>query len=65
MKILKVITQNAISVLLISVCISFSNCDKEPVRESKPIPDALEQNKRLGSGGNLGNILYRFETWDK
>jgi len=28
-------------------------------------PDAFKQNERLGRGGNLGNILYEFETWDK
>ncbi|MCE5248597.1 glycoside hydrolase family 5 protein [bacterium] len=28
-------------------------------------PDAFKQNARLGRGGNLGNILYRFDTWDK
>ena len=27
--------------------------------------DVFEQNKRLGKGGNLGNIRYNFETWDK
>ena len=27
--------------------------------------DAFKQNKRLGRGGNLGNILYKFDTWDK
>lgn len=28
-------------------------------------PDAFRQNERLGRGGNIGNILYQFETWDK
>jgi len=30
-----------------------------------PAPDAFAQNQRLGRGGNLGNILYRFKTWNK
>ena len=28
-------------------------------------PDAFKQNEKLGRGGNLGNILYEFQTWDK
>jgi endoglucanase len=28
-------------------------------------PDVFKQNQRLGKGGNLGNILYNFDTWDK
>ena len=27
--------------------------------------DAFMQNQRLGKGGNLGNILYSFDTWAK
>jgi endoglucanase len=29
------------------------------------IPDAFEQNKRLGGGANVGSILYRWDTWDE
>jgi len=35
-----------------------------PLEKNAP-PDAFKQNERLGRGGNIGNILYRFETWDK
>jgi len=31
----------------------------------KPAPDAFQQNVRLGRGGNLGDILYHFDDWDK
>jgi hypothetical protein len=26
---------------------------------------AFRQNERLGRGGNLGNILYKWDNWDK
>ena len=52
-------------VLIASIFILFVRCDKQTIPESRAIPDAFQQNKRLGSGGNLGNILYEFETWDK
>lgn len=37
-------------------------------KESQPgdePPDVFKQNERLGKGGNFGNILYDYETWDK
>ena len=49
--------------LIVSIfllCIFFS-----PSVAQDKIPDAFEQNKLLGRGGNLGNILYNFDTWDK
>ena len=42
----------------------FFNCVSEKVKESIP-PDAFAQNERLGKGGNIGNIHYRFDTWNK
>ncbi len=65
MKTYKLTTPFLIAVLIASVSIFICSCSNEPVQESKPIPDAFDQNERLGRGGNLGNILYRFETWDK
>jgi len=35
------------------------------ISEPNTPPDAFKQNEKLRRGGNLGNILYRFETWDK
>jgi len=35
-----------------------------PVEQSA-IPDAFEQNERLGGGANVGSILYRWDTWDE
>ena len=40
-------------------------CHKEPAREVKVIPDAFEQNNRLGGGANIGSILYRWDEWDE
>jgi len=54
-----------IAIFLASVFIFLCSCAHESVMESKSIPDAFKQNERLGRGGNLGNILYKFETWDK
>jgi len=65
MKSFKLATGFLISVLLVPTVHFFYSCSNEPVIESKPSPDAFKQNERLGRGGNLGNILYRFETWDK
>ena len=28
-------------------------------------PDAFKQQERLGKGGNFGDILYNYNTWDK
>jgi endoglucanase len=54
-----------IVILIISVFISLSSCKNNTVPESRSVPDAFKQNERLGRGGNLGNILYEFDTWDK
>ncbi|MFC2124974.1 glycoside hydrolase family 5 protein [Bacteroidota bacterium] len=54
-----------IALLIAPVFISLYSCSNDPIQESKAIPDAFKQNERLGRGGNLGNILYRFDTWDK
>ena len=53
------------ALLITSVFLSLSSCNNKPEQESRSIPDAFKQNERLGRGGNLGNILYEFETWDK
>ena len=52
-------------ILITSVFISLSGCNHKTASESRSIPDDFKQNERLGRGGNLGNILYEFETWDK
>ena len=54
-----------IALLIASVAISLSSCNNLSVPENRPIPDAFKQNERLGRGGNLGNILYEFDNWDK
>ena len=58
-------TQHYNVITLLTICIYFFiSCEHKNIKESIP-PDAFEQNQRLGKGGNLGNILYEFETWDK
>jgi endoglucanase len=37
----------------------------QPSFSQKKTPDAFEQNKKLGRGGNFGNILYQWDNWDK
>ena len=46
--------------LLVFFFVSVVTCTKEELTL-----DAFEQNKRLGRGGNLGDILYDFDNWDK
>jgi len=65
MKAIRLINPSLTYVIIISACISLGNCAPDTVQNDRTIPDAFEQNKRLGRGGNLGNILYEFETWDK
>jgi endoglucanase len=52
-------------VVTVSVLLSAVFVASEKANAADTPPDVFEQNKRLGRGGNLGNILYRFKTWDK
>ena len=58
-------TRNIFIVFFGLTTLFMTECKYEPAQVNKAIPDAFLQNKRLGRGGNLGNILYEFETWDK
>ena len=40
-------------------------CESQQPQPLTNPPDAFEQNRRLGRGGNLGDILYKFEIWEK
>ena len=42
-----------------------AGCHKESARVVPVIPDAFEQNNRLGGGANIGSILYRWDEWDE
>lgn len=57
---------NLFSVLVaFFLCCAMISCKYEPATNNTPPPDAFKQNERLGRGGNLGNILYQFDEWDK
>jgi endoglucanase len=57
---------NAIFFLLILSTLILTNCQPQPpTREELVIPDAFEQNNRLGGGANVGSILYRWDIWDE
>ena len=61
----KQLTVHSTVLALILICpVLLFNCAREMVKENVP-PDAFIQNERLGKGGNIGNILYRFDTWNK
>ena len=55
---------STILLLVLSVII-FTGCQNEEAFDIPPIPDAFEQNERLGGGGNIGSILYRWDEWDE
>lgn len=73
----KIIAYSTFIVFLLLSVSFFTGCGQKSTQESTKestqfsiweqteIPDVFKQNQRLGRGGNLGNILYRFETWDK
>ena len=68
MKNLNLFTHFVGSVLFILSIFLFSNCQPEKVQkpeEAPPVPDAFEQNERLGGGANIGSILYRWDEWDE
>lgn len=65
MKPSKLNTPFIISVFFVVSLIFICGCSNEPDKERKHAPDAFKQNEKLGRGGNLGNILYKFEIWDK
>lgn len=57
--------RNAGGIFLVTALIFFTGCENERVTDRAGIPNAFEQNKRLGRGGNIGNILYQWNNWDK
>lgn len=59
----KSMLQSILSVFLFLILSTGSGAGFPPGKQTPP--DAFKQNERLGRGGNLGNILYEFETWDK
>jgi len=43
-----------------------ADCQSQTTSGSEQkIPDAFEQNRRLGGGANVGSILYRWDIWDE
>jgi endoglucanase len=55
---------NGLIIALFTTFFTVINVMSLPPGKKAP-PDAFQQNERLGRGGNLGNILYEFGTWDK
>ena len=54
-----------IAMLLIMLSAFFIVSCESKQGVKNPPPDAFKQSERLGRGGNLGNILYNYKTWDK
>ncbi|MFC2125347.1 glycoside hydrolase family 5 protein [Bacteroidota bacterium] len=52
-------------IMFIIASILLMNCQKETIKEKPVIPNAFEQNNRLGGGANVGSILYRWDNWDE
>ena len=65
MKNYNAIMQNSIALLFLLAILFFSACEKEGEKQDAAIPDAFEQNERLGGGANVGSILYRWDEWDE
>jgi len=52
-------------ILITFVLILLSCQEPSQKKETLAIPDAFEQNQRLGGGANVGSILYRWDEWDE
>ena len=52
-------------IFIITVLIFVPGCKRPAPQATIQIPDAFEQNRNLGRGGNIGNILYKWNVWDK
>ncbi len=50
---------------LMAIVVLSIGCKNEVPANQTHIPNAFEQNKRLGRGGNIGNILYKWNDWNK
>ena len=63
---IKINKRNHLIFFLTFIVLAFVKCQSpKPVEKDLKIPDAFEQNKRLGGGSNVGSILYRWDTWDE
>lgn len=51
--------------IIITSSLMLVSCRKESTRVEPVIPDAFEQNNRLGGGANVGSILYRWDDWNE
>ncbi len=51
---------NGISISLVCLLLTV-----QPTLSQEKTTDAFEQNKKLGRGGNFGNILYQWDDWNK
>ena len=53
------------AIMLLALAILPSGCNREHSKNQIKIPDVFKQNVLLGRGGNFGNILYKWNNWDK
>ncbi len=66
MEALKISTKTYFFLIFVISFMALAKCQAPPPAESDLIiPDAFEQNKRLGGGANVGSILYRWDIWDE
>ena len=66
MNISKIKNSKSLIFLLSFSFFTAADCQSQTTSGSElKIPDAFEQNRRLGGGANVGSILYRWDIWDE